>query len=144
MRPHLWMAILALAIYSLGFQRGEAQESSYPESPARVLVGFPPGSGPDLVARTLAAKLSGSLGQPFVVENRVGARGDLALEAVTRSEPNGYTLLLATSAQMTISPALSSDVRVDPRKELLPITLAASNALLLLVPRTSQRTPFMN
>jgi tripartite-type tricarboxylate transporter receptor subunit TctC len=111
------MAILALAIYSLGFQRGEAQESSYPESPARVLVGFPPGSGPDLVART---------------------------EAVTRSEPNGYTLLLATSAQMTISPALSSDVRVDPRKELLPITLAASNALLLLVPRTSQRTPFMN
>ena len=89
MRPYLWMAILALAIYSLGLQRGEAQQSSYPESPVRVLVGFPPGNGPDLVARTLAAKLSESLGQPFVVENRVGARGGLALEAVTRSEPNG-------------------------------------------------------
>ncbi len=99
-------ALLALAIYGLGLQGGAAQTSSYPEGPVRILVGFPPGSGPDLVARTLAAKLSSSLGKPFVVENRTSARGNLALEAVARSEPNGYTLLLASSAQMTINPAL--------------------------------------
>jgi tripartite-type tricarboxylate transporter receptor subunit TctC len=84
------------------------------------------------VARTLAAKLSASLGKPFVVENRTSARGNLALEAVARSEPNGYTLLLATSAQMTINPALSPESSVDPLRELMPVTLATSNALLLL------------
>ena len=124
------VAILALSIYGLGLQSGAAQPNSYPESPVRILLGFPPGSGPDLVARTLAAKLSDSLGKPFVVENRTSARGNLALEAVARAEPNGYTLLLATSAQLTINPAL--ELSVDPLKELVPVTLATSNALLLL------------
>jgi tripartite-type tricarboxylate transporter receptor subunit TctC len=123
-------AVLALSIYGLGLQGTAAQSNSYPEGPVRILVGFPPGSGPDLVARTLAAKLSSSLGKPFVVENRTSARGNLALEAVARSEPNGHTILLATSAQMTINPALESSP--DPLRELMPVTLATSNALLLL------------
>lgn len=123
-------AVLALSICGLGLQDGAAQQINYPDGPVRVLVGFPPGSGPDLVARTLAAKLSDSLGKPFVVENRTSARGSLALEAVARAEPNGHTLLLATSAQLTINPALESSV--DPLKELAPVTLATSNALLLL------------
>lgn len=132
MKSRLWSAALSLLIFSLGFHAASAEDASYPEAPVKVIVGFPPGSGPDLVARMLSAKLGEALGQPFVVENRTGATGGVALEAVARSEPNGYTLLLATSAQMTINPALFADIRVDPRKELMPITLATSNALLLL------------
>ena len=133
MQSRGWMATFAASlVYVLCLHPAAAEDGRYPEGPVRVLVGFPPGSGPDLVARALAAGLSDLLGQPFVVENRVGARGNLALEAVARSEPTGYTLLMATSAQMTINPALSADMRVDPLKELAPITLATSNALLLL------------
>jgi tripartite-type tricarboxylate transporter receptor subunit TctC len=132
MKSRLWSGLLALLISSLCVLGSKADNVNYPDSPVKVLVGFPPGSGPDLVARILAAKLSDSLGQPFVVENRVGATGGLALEAVARSEPNGGTLLLATSAQITINPALYGSGGVDPGKELLPITLATSNALVLL------------
>jgi len=133
MKPRVWTAVIAaLAIYGISLQQGAAQQSDYPKSPVRILVGFPPSSGPDLVARTLAVSLSESLGQPFFVENRVGARGNLALEGVGIAEPNGYTLLLATSAQMAINPTLYTESRVDPAKAPIPVTLATSNALLLL------------
>jgi tripartite-type tricarboxylate transporter receptor subunit TctC len=132
MTSHLWSGLFAFFIFSLGIHASKADNNNYPDGPVKVLVGFPPGSGPDLVARILAAKLSESLGKPFVVENRVGATGGLVLESVARSQPNGNTLLLATSAQMTINPALFGNGNVDPDKELLPITLATSNALLLL------------
>ena len=97
-----------------------------------MLVGFPPGSGPDIVTRSLTAKLSESLAQPFVVENRVGGSGNISTDLVARAEPDGYLLLFATSAQIAINPSVFPDLHVDPEKDLAPITLAASNPLLLL------------
>src|SRR5690242_13003807 len=90
MRIRIFKGLLLLLL------AGRAWAQSYPSRPVRVIVPFPPGGAPDLVGRTLAHRLQERLGQSFVVENRTGAGGNIAAEAVAKSAPDGYTLL-ATS-----------------------------------------------
>ena len=141
LKPMFAAAIVAIA--GCVVHAPAANAADYPTAPTRVIVGFSPGSGPDIVARVLANKLAESLGQAFVVENRVGGSGTISMGAVATAPPDGYTLLFATSAQIAINPSLFPDLKVDPVKDLAPITLAASNPLLLLArpdfPATSAR-----
>lgn len=100
-----------------------AQE--YPARTVRLIVGFPAGGGSDIIARLVAQKLTGALGQPVVVENRPGASANIAAEIVAKSAPDGYTLLFGNSS-LSISPAVFKKLNYDPVKELMPISMASS------------------
>ena len=92
----------------------------YPSRAVRILVGYPPGGGMDTIARILAPKVSESLGQPFVVENRPGASGGVAAEALVSSAPDGYVLMAAESGTLAL-PAVNPKVTLDPVKQFAPV-----------------------
>ena len=103
----------------------------YPSRPVRLLVGFPPGGGMDTIARIIAPKLQESLGQPFVVENRTGAAGALAADALVKAAPDGYVLLLAESGALVV-PAINPKVAYDPVKQFAAIGGVCSLPLALV------------
>ena len=112
---------LALALWLAGVSAGFAE---YPERPIRLLLPFPPGGAVDIVARVMTAKMSEDLGQPFIIENKSGAGGIIATDAVAKSPPDGYTLLLATPNH-TINAALQASLPYDTEKDLVPVSVIA-------------------
>ena len=104
---------------------------SYPTRPVRVLVGFPPGGGTDIMARVLAPKLSEYLGQQFVVENRPGATTNIASAMVATAAPDGYTLLFTTSA-LAINKSLYKNLTYDAERDFAPISVFAESPNLLV------------
>jgi tripartite-type tricarboxylate transporter receptor subunit TctC len=108
-----------------------ALAQSYPVRPIRLLVSYPPGGASDLIARVFGQALAERLGQPVVVENRAGANGNVAGEAVARAEPDGYTLLLGPSALFAINPHLYAHMAIDPLRDLLPVASLVANELVL-------------
>jgi tripartite-type tricarboxylate transporter receptor subunit TctC len=105
---------------------------TYPSKPVRMLVAFPPGGPVDIIARLVAPKMSETLGQPVVVENKVGASGNLATSEVAKSPPDGYTLLSHSSAY-AVNPTLFDNPGYDPLKDLIPIAVVAQQANIILV-----------
>jgi len=105
---------------------------TYPTRAIRIVVAFPAGGGSDLAARVVAQKLSETLGQPVVVENRVGANGSVGAEAVARSAPDGYTLVMGSNANITTNPHLMA-LSYDPMRDLAPVAMLTVNPLLLFV-----------
>ena len=104
----------------------------YPSKPVRVLVAFPPGGPVDIIARLIGPKLGEALGQPVVVENKTGASGNIATTEVARSAPDGYTLLTHSSAY-AVNPSLYANAGYDPNKDLVPVSIVASQANIILV-----------
>src|SRR5438477_10217399 len=104
----------------------------YPSKPVKVLVAFPPGGPVDIIARLIAPKMSEILGQPFVVENKVGASGNVATAEVAKSAADGYTLLAHSSAY-AVNPTLFSNAGYDPAKDLLALAVVAQQANIVLV-----------
>src|SRR4051812_38778339 len=98
-------AALAALCLSLFWHAPALAQAQYPDRPIRIVVGFTPGGGNDIIARVFGQKLSESLGQPVIVENKPGAGAMLATEYVARSAPDGYTLLVGASGAMVINPA---------------------------------------
>src|ERR1700682_3328317 len=93
-----------------------AQEQNFPDHPIRVVVSVPAGGGVDAVTRIVTAKMSAVLGQPLVVENKSGAGGSVAAEAVFKDAPDGYTLLASQPAPITTNPFLYKSLNYDPEK----------------------------
>jgi len=112
-----------------------ASAASYPTRPVRVVVGFPPGGGADVLTRTMTEWLQSQLGQPFVVENRPGAATNLATEAVVRAPADGYTLLATTTSNL-INGSLYPDLKYDFIKEIAPIACISIQPLALVVTST--------
>ena len=110
-----------------------ASAAGYPEKPIRILTPFSAGSVTDLLARPLAAKLSEAWGQPVVVDNRTGAGGSIAAEIVAKANPEGYTLLVGATGPTIINPLLVKSLGYDAQRAFTPITLTATNNLLLTV-----------
>ncbi len=132
---------LSLAALSAGAFAQKAAKPApvapWPTKPLRILVGFPGGSTPDLVARTIAEPLSKALGQPVIVENRVGAGGNIATDLVAKATDN-HTIGVLINGNMTIAKLLNPATPFDPLKDLAPISLIATAPLLLTAPATAQ------
>lgn len=123
----------ATATAALATGRAQAQPDWRPQRPVRILVGFAPGGFTDILARVLAPRFSDRFGQAFVVENRPGAAGIIAAEAVANAPPDGHTLLLAHPTAIVIAPAFSRRLPFDPDRAFAPITLLAQQPHVLLV-----------
>ncbi|MSP97290.1 MAG: tripartite tricarboxylate transporter substrate binding protein [Betaproteobacteria bacterium] len=123
-----------LAATRAGFAQ---QPQPYPIKRVRILVGFAPGGIVDTLGRLLADRLTRSMGQPFVVENRPGAGANLATGLVARAKGDPYTLLLASSGPLAVSPTTEADLGYDPVADFIPITIMAKTPLVVVVPATS-------
>ena len=105
----------------------------YPTKPIRLIVAFPAGGGSDVMGRILVQRLAERLGQSFVVENRPGAGGSIGTEAAVKSPPDGYTLQLASTSEVSINRSLYSKLTYDPLKDLAPIGSVATTPMVLIV-----------
>lgn len=111
---------------------GTAAAQSYPGKPVKIIVPFPAGGGADLTARHVGAKLAESMGQQFVVENRVGAGGSIGIDAVAKSPADGYTLLVVPQ-NLVINPSLLEKVSFDPIKDFAPIAVLVDSPVMIAV-----------
>jgi tripartite-type tricarboxylate transporter receptor subunit TctC len=128
---------LALTVAMLALHAGGAVAQTYPNKPIRIVVPFVAGGAVDMLARMLGAKLSESLGQPVIVENRPGAGGNVAADAVAKSPPDGYTILQNTNG-LAISPAIYRSLPFDVVRDFIPVTqLVASELVLAASPKLS-------
>lgn len=109
-------------------------QATWPERPIRMIVGFAAGGGTDITTRTLTPKMSEVLGQPVVVENRPGASGNIATEAVVRAAPDGYTMLMGTIAALAINPTLFPSLPFNPATDLAPISMSGNILNILVCP----------
>ena len=121
---------VAAAVLSIA---GTAGAQQYPTRSIRMLVGFPPGGGTDIVGRIVAQKLSENLGQTVVVDNRGGATGMLAAEIAAKAPPDGYTIMMCHIAAMSILPSLYPKMAYDALKDFAPISMSAIGPNLLVV-----------
>jgi tripartite-type tricarboxylate transporter receptor subunit TctC len=106
---------------------------TFPSRSIRIVVPFAAGGATDLIARVVGQKLTESMGQPVVIENHTGASGMIGADIVAKAAPDGYTLLMASTAEIAINPSLYSKMAYDPQKDLAPITLAGITPLILVV-----------
>lgn len=131
-RPgRLLAAIFCVAALSLSL--AAPARADYPNKPIRLVVSFPPGSGTDSTARYVARKLEEKTGQSVVVENRPGGNSFIAVQTVTRAEPDGYTLLLASNSPVATNVAMFRQLPYDPVGELAPIARLGVGAMAVVV-----------
>jgi tripartite-type tricarboxylate transporter receptor subunit TctC len=139
-RQHLRRAALLIALATASgwaaAQKTTSPPSPWPTKPVKLLVGFPGGSSPDLMARTLAEPLSKALGQPVIVENHPGAGGNIAANLVAKSTDN-HTLGIMINGNLTIAKILNPKAPFDPAKDLAPISLIGTAPLVLTVPASN-------
>ncbi|KOF52040.1 MULTISPECIES: tripartite tricarboxylate transporter substrate binding protein [unclassified Achromobacter] len=112
-----------------------AAHADWPERPIHLVVPFPPGSSPDLLARTISEPLSQALGQPIVIDNKPGAGGNIGTRIVSQARPDGYTLLYTINGPLVTAPTLyKKTLGYDPLRDLAPITLVGTSPNVLVVP----------
>src|SRR5205823_6132239 len=109
-----------------------AGAQSWPSKPIRFIVSFPPGGSSDLIARSIARKMGEKLGQQVVVENKPGAGGNIGVDAVAKSAPDGHTIGLAAAGALTVNPTLYASMPFDPQRDLAPISLLAMIPFLVI------------
>ena len=137
--------LIGLAIALLMCVAGPALAQDYPARPIRILVPYAPGGISDIAARIVGAKLTEAWGQQVVIENRPGANGFIAVTDAARAAPDGYTLVMVTTGNVAVNPALFKDVPYDVERDLAPMTatlaqegagdISASNWTALLAPK---------
>ncbi|MBI5255009.1 MAG: tripartite tricarboxylate transporter substrate binding protein [Burkholderiales bacterium] len=134
-RPAL--ALLAALMLAPAMLPATALAQAWPDKPIKLVVGFPPGTGPDVVARTIGQKLGELAGQPLVVDNRPGAGGQISAQQVAKGAADGTTLLLAEVGMISIAPAAFRKLPYDPAKELVGVAEVVRSDFVLVVPLKS-------
>jgi tripartite-type tricarboxylate transporter receptor subunit TctC len=127
------MTLRAAALLAAILMAVPASADWVPTRALKIVVPFAPGGQPDLVTRALADPLAKALGQAVVIENRPGAGGNIAAEAVAKSAPDGHTLLMGTNGPLAVSPALYRNLAYDPLADLAPVTLVGTSPNLIAV-----------
>ncbi|MGA8319749.1 MAG: tripartite tricarboxylate transporter substrate binding protein [Xanthobacteraceae bacterium] len=122
--------VLALALALTG---ASARADDYPSHPIKLIVPYAPGGGADAVARIVSKRVSETIGQPIVIENRGGAGSIIGTEDVHKADPDGYTLLLGQSGPISINPAVYKELPYDPEKDFAPITMTTAYPYILVV-----------
>jgi tripartite-type tricarboxylate transporter receptor subunit TctC len=136
-------ALLAVGLTASALSLGAQAQTAYPNHPVRMIVGFPAGTGPDIVARLLAQKLSeGWNNMGVVVDNKPGAGGLIAASEAARATPDGYTLMLGETGQLSIAPSSYNKLPYDPAKDFAPVSQVVSADFVLLV--NPQKVPAKN
>lgn len=130
-RIFAWAAATIAALLCTALFTTATLAQSYPSRPIKLLVPIPPGGAPDIVARVLGQALSEAMGQPVVVENRVGSNGNIASEVTAKAAPDGYTLLLCADSQIVINPHVYNKMPFDPMRDLAHVVSIASNEFFL-------------
>jgi tripartite-type tricarboxylate transporter receptor subunit TctC len=123
-----WLGAMAIAAFA-----ASAAAHAYPSKPIRLIVPFPAGSTPDIVARTLGQKLSEAWHQPVVVENKTGAAGNIGTAEAAKAPPDGHTLVIGINGPIAVNKALYDNLPYDPQKDLKPISLLYVGAQILAV-----------
>jgi tripartite-type tricarboxylate transporter receptor subunit TctC len=131
MKKHLLSTLLGLAALGSAATASLAQ-TAYPTRPVRIIVPAPAGTGPDIMARLYAEQLGKSLGQPFTVENRAGASGNIGAEFVAKAPADGYTVFYAYNQIPTMNPHLFKKLGYDPLRDLAPVTQTLTTAYVLM------------
>jgi tripartite-type tricarboxylate transporter receptor subunit TctC len=126
-------ALIAVLFLLLALPPAPADAQPYPARPIRIVVPYPPGGTSDILARSLAEKLTASWGQPVVVENKPGANGNVGAEFVAKAPADGYTLLLADIGALSISPSVYPTLPFDPVRDFAPVTMVAYSPHILVV-----------
>jgi len=130
----LALAVACLSGSSIAAAQGSARgDAAYPNRPIKLIVAFPPGGGADLTARIVAQKLSESLGQPMLVENRAGANGIVGASAVAKSAPDGYTLLLTDRGALGINPSIYKSLPYDPTRDFAYVGITVFGPYVMVV-----------
>jgi tripartite-type tricarboxylate transporter receptor subunit TctC len=124
------LAGLAASLSSATAQESSQNSRTYPSRPIRMIVAFTAGGTTDYVARLVADKIKGPLGQSVVVENKPGANGAIGADYVGKSDPDGYTLFFSTAGALTINPSLRPDLPYDPVKDFAPVAPVVRNTVL--------------
>lgn len=133
-RRFLWALLLA----GFGISAfGTAAFSAFPERPIRLILSHPPGGSADVIARLMQPKLEKLLGQPVIIENRAGAGGIIAMDALSKSKPDGYTIGMGASGSLATSPALGETLPYNPLKSFQPIAAVSGQPFMLAVPGDS-------
>lgn len=127
---HKRKLLLATLVLGACSQVALAQAPAYPAKPVKLVVGFAPGGAADFVARAIGESLSRALGQPIVIENKAGAGSSIAAEAVAKSAPDGYTLLIASPSSISVNPALNPKLGYKA-SDLLPVTKLTASPLVI-------------
>src|SRR6266446_652030 len=127
----IWPATLA-AVAAIVVASACAHAQTYPTRPITLVVPYAAGGGNDAMARVVAEKMSRTLGQQIVIENRAGAGGSTATRQVARSAPDGYTLVIGGTGTLAVNPTLYQNVGYDPRKDFVPVGLIGASALIVI------------
>jgi tripartite-type tricarboxylate transporter receptor subunit TctC len=128
-----WKYLAAAAAMALSLTTLQASADDYPSHPIKLIVPFAPGGAADAVARIISKRVSETIGQPMVVENRGGAGAIIGTEDVHKAAPDGYTLLLGQSGPISINPGVYKELPYDPEKDFAPITMTSDYPYVLVV-----------
>ena len=139
MGARLFAVLTGIALFAATLPSAHAQ--SWPSRGLKIVVPFAPGGSTDIFARLVGERLATALGQPVVIDNRLGAGGNIGADAVAKAPPDGYTLLMATTGVMAINNALYKNLSYDAEKDLKPVSYIASITNVLIVPADS---PYMS
>ena len=122
---------------ALAFASGAIAAETYPARPIKLIVPFPPGGGPDLIAREVATTVTTQQGWTIIIDNKPGSGGNIGMDAAAKATPDGYTLVMGQTSNMAINPSLYAKLPYNPQKDLTPVGLVASAPLVIAVASNS-------
>ncbi|MGZ5168796.1 MAG: Bug family tripartite tricarboxylate transporter substrate binding protein [Burkholderiales bacterium] len=128
-----WLMSVAAVLAALVLADAVSAQGAFPAKPIRMIVPFPPGGGTDILSRLVANKLTESVGWQIVVDNRGGAGGNIGLDAAAKAAPDGYTMVMGQTSNLTINPSLYSKLPYDSLRDFTPVSVVASSPIAFMV-----------